>query len=72
MARGRYRGGLGQVIAFRVRTAEPCVTSILCDRTRRPARGFFGGGPGGTGEVLIDGIAPANPKAEHVEPGAMF
>ena len=69
---GRYRGGLGQVIAFRVRTAEPCVTSILCDRTRWPARGFFGGAPGGTGEVLIDGIAPANPKAEQiVPPGAL-
>jgi N-methylhydantoinase B len=69
---GRYRGGLGQVIAFRVRTTEPLYCSILCDRTRYAARGFFGGEPGAFGEVLIDGAAPANPKAElTVPPGAL-
>ncbi len=61
---GRFRGGLGQVITFRVRTSEPCVCSVLCDRTRIPAQGFFGGEPGVTGEVLINGRPPANPKAE--------
>ena len=61
---GRYRGGLGQVIRFRVRTREPYVCSVLCDRTRIPAQGFFGGGPGALGQVLINGRAPANPKAE--------
>jgi N-methylhydantoinase B len=65
---GRYRGGLGQTIAFRVRTREPFICSILCDRTRTPAAGFRGGGPGSPGEVLIDGVAPRNPKAEHVVP----
>jgi N-methylhydantoinase B len=69
---GRYRGGLGQVIAFRVRTGEPYVGSILCDRTRIPAQGFFGGEPGACGEVLVDGQPPANPKAEQLlEPGAL-
>jgi N-methylhydantoinase B len=69
---GRYRGGLGQVIAFRVKTNEPFYCSVLCDRTRRPARGFFGGEPGALGELLIDGVAPANPKAElEVRPGAL-
>jgi N-methylhydantoinase B len=62
--RGRYRGGLGQVIAFRVRTPEPVLCSVLCDRVRYPARGFFGGEPGAPGQVLIDGAAPDNPKAE--------
>jgi N-methylhydantoinase B len=61
---GRFRGGLGQVIAFRVRTDQPCVCSVLCDRTRIPAQGFFGGDPGAPGEVLVNGRAPANPKAE--------
>ncbi len=61
---GRYRGGLGQVIRFRVKTREPYVCSILCDRTRVPAQGFFGGGPGARGEVLVNGRSPANPKAE--------
>ncbi len=69
---GKYRGGLGQVIAFRARTGRPLVCSVLCDRTRHPARGFFGGGPGALGEVLLDGVPPANPKAEQVvPPGAL-
>jgi N-methylhydantoinase B len=69
---GRYRGGLGQVIRFRVDTTEPYVCSVLCDRTRIPASGFFGGEPGAPGEVLIDGRPPANPKAEQVlAPGAV-
>jgi N-methylhydantoinase B len=61
---GRYRGGLGQVIRFRVLTDEPYVCSVLCDRTRIPAQGFFGGQPGALGQVLINGCPPANPKAE--------
>ena len=61
---GRWRGGLGQVIAFRVLTQEPYVCSVLCDRTRIAPQGFFGGEPGARGEVLINGRAPANPKAE--------
>jgi N-methylhydantoinase B len=65
---GKYRGGLGQTIAFRVRSREPVVCSILGDRTRRPAQGFRGGGPGVVGEVLIDGVAPPNPKAEQLVP----
>jgi N-methylhydantoinase B len=69
---GKYRGGLGQTIAFRVRTREPWVCSILCDRTGHPAAGFRGGEPGARGEVLIDGVPPANPKAEQViPPGAL-
>ncbi len=69
---GKYRGGLGQTIAFRVRTREPFAASILCDRTVHPAAGFRGGGSGARGAVLIDGVAPVNPKAEQlVPPGAL-
>src|SRR5207245_10760097 len=69
---GKYRGGLGQTIAFRVRTREPFAASILCDRTVHPAAGFRGGGPGARGPVLIDGVAPAIPQAEQlVPPGAL-
>ncbi|MBI4561503.1 MAG: hydantoinase B/oxoprolinase family protein, partial [Candidatus Rokubacteria bacterium] len=63
---GKFRGGLGQTIAFRVRTREPFVCSILCDRTLLPARGFFGGEAGATGEVWINGQRPDNPKAEQL------
>ncbi len=70
--RGRYRGGLGQIIAFRPRTREPVVCSVLCDRTRYPAAGFQGGGPGAPGEVLFDGVKPDNPKAARtVPPGTL-
>jgi len=61
---GQWRGGLGQVIAFRVQTREPYVCSVLCDRTRIGPLGFFGGEPGAMGQVLINGAAPANPKGE--------
>jgi N-methylhydantoinase B len=70
---GRYRGGLGQMIAFRVRSDHPATCSVLCDRTRIPAQGFFGGLPGQPGQVLINGRAPANPKAEQtLHPGDLI
>jgi N-methylhydantoinase B len=69
---GRYRGGLGQVIAFRARDDTPFTVSVLGDRTRRPAAGFLGGEPGALGEVLIDGVRPDNPKAEQsIAPGTV-
>src|SRR5262249_59420278 len=60
---GRYRGGLGQVIAFRVQSEAPATCSVLCDRTRLPAQGFFGGQPGARRPVPINGRAPAHPQA---------
>jgi N-methylhydantoinase B len=70
---GRYRGGLGQEIIFRVRTRGPFTCSLLCDRTRIPPQGFFGGAPGAPGAVLINGRAPANPKAEQIlQPGDLI
>jgi N-methylhydantoinase B len=69
---GKYRGGLGQVIAFRGRGQAPFFVSILGDRTLRPAAGFLGGEPGALGEVLIDGLRPENAKAEQiVAPGTL-
>jgi N-methylhydantoinase B len=36
-------------------------------------QGFFGGLPGATGQVLINGTAPANPKAEQMlQPGDLI
>ena len=70
---GRFRGGLGQALAFRVLSDELATCSVLCDRTTVPAQGFFGGLPGATGQVLINGKAPANPKAEQtLQPGDLI
>ena len=70
---GRFRGGLGQGLAFRVLSDDPATCSVLCDRTTVPAQGFFGGEPGATGKVLINGKAPANPKAEQtLQPGDLI
>ncbi len=63
---GQHRGGLGQVIAFHVRTEKPWTCAVLCDRTRVPPGGLFGGGPGAPGEVWVDGVRPPHAKAEHV------
>lgn len=65
---GKFRGGLGQTIHLKVRTREPFTLSVLCDRTRFPARGFFGGRPGALGRVLVNGETPPHPKAQQVVP----
>lgn len=65
---GKFRGGLGQTIHLKVRTREPFTLSVLCDRTRFPARGFFGGRSGALGRVLVNGEPPPHPKAQQVVP----
>ena len=48
----------------------PARSSAIAPQT--PAHGFLGGRPGVTGQVLINGRAPANPKAEQtLRPGAL-
>ena len=70
---GRFRGGLGQALAFRVLTDDPATCSVFCDRTTIPAQGFFGGKPGARGALLINGKAPENPKAEQsIQPGDLI
>ena len=49
---GRYRGGLGQVIRFEVRSDGPCVLSGMYDRVRFAPRGVQGGMSGAAGAVL--------------------
>jgi N-methylhydantoinase B len=56
-----------------VLTDDPATCSVFCDRTVVPAQGFFGGEPGARGELLINGTAPANPKAEQlIQPGDLI
>ncbi|MDO8477231.1 MAG: hydantoinase B/oxoprolinase family protein [Candidatus Rokubacteria bacterium] len=52
---GRFRGGLGQDVLFESRSRRPIVLSFMAERTRVPAPGLAGGGPGGIGDVRING-----------------
>ena len=52
---GRFRGGLGQDVLFESRSRRPIVLSFMAERTRFPAPGLAGGGPGGLGDVRING-----------------
>ena len=54
---GRWRGGLGQDIAFECRSRRPVVGLFMTERTRFAAPGLVGGGPGGIGAVEINGKA---------------
>jgi len=53
--RGRFRGGLGQDILIECESDIPVVVSFMAERTAFPAPGFAGGGPGGLGDVRING-----------------
>ena len=52
---GRYRGGLGQRIAFRSVSDDPLIMTIRHERVQNPARGLLGGEPGRAGRDLLNG-----------------
>ncbi|MBI4641326.1 MAG: hydantoinase B/oxoprolinase family protein [Candidatus Tectomicrobia bacterium] len=62
---GRFRGGCGQEISMKVRSHTPLTVSFLADRTKFPAPGLFGGRPGQTGIVTINGKR-INPKEQQI------
>jgi N-methylhydantoinase B len=67
---GQFRGGLGQVIRFEVRTDGPCNLSAMYDRIIYPPRGSAGGENGANGVVLSLGERGVSPKGRStVEPG---
>jgi N-methylhydantoinase B len=63
--RGRYRGGLGQDILIECESATPVLVSFMAERTRFAAPGFAGGGPGGRGDVRINGRRVDN-RRQHI------
>ncbi len=65
---GRWRGGLGYRMVLGCRSGEPWQVSILCDRTRYPAEGFAGAGPGALAEVIYSTGPVASPKATMMLP----
>lgn len=52
---GRWRGGCGQEMEVSCRTDLPWTIGPIFDRTRVPAQGYSGGGPGGRGAIRITG-----------------
>jgi N-methylhydantoinase B len=54
---GRFRGGLGQDIAFESLSERPLVGLFMTERTRIPAPGLDGAGEGAAGAVRINGEA---------------
>ena len=58
---GKFRGGCGQWLEVELLTKAPVTISVRSDRTRNPARGVAGGGPGSCTRVLLNG-EKINPK----------
>jgi N-methylhydantoinase B len=52
---GRYRGGCGQEISFRVLSGQEMQVSFRNERIRNPARGMSGGLSGQRGRILLNG-----------------
>lgn len=52
---GKYRGGCGQSMEVDLLTEAPVTISVRADRTRNPAKGAAGGGPGSCTRVLLNG-----------------
>ncbi len=61
---GRHRGGLGQEILMENRSETPIAVGFITERTRFPAPGLAGGGPGGLGRVEING-KPVDNRLQH-------
>ena len=51
---GKYRGGCGQWQEVELLTEAPVTISVRADRTRNPAEGAAGGGPGSCTRVLLN------------------
>ncbi len=52
---GRHRGGLGQVLAFKVEGSSPVTLNLTPDRVTTLPQGLNGGLPGRIGAVIVNG-----------------
>lgn len=58
---GKFRGGCGQRLEVEVLTKAPVTISVRADRTRNPAQGVAGGGPGVCTRIQLNN-KDINPK----------
>ena len=68
---GTWRGGLGQIMEFEVRTGKPFYLQSFYERTKNPAPGLMGGDAGAPGKLSADRGKQPTPKITSLlEPGA--
>ena len=61
---GRFRGGLGQEILLENRHPSPLPVVFITERLKFAAPGLAGGGEGALGQVLLNGRALADSRAQ--------
>jgi N-methylhydantoinase B len=66
--RGKYAGGDGQIIQFRMRTRDEWTLNTIVSRTRFPSEGVGGGGAGTPGRFLINGEPVASARKLVMQP----
>jgi len=66
--KGRYNGGDGQVIEFRMRTGSAWLLNMMPSRITRAPEGLEGGEPGETGIFHINGADVSESKKLDMEP----
>ena len=68
---GTWRGGLGQIMEFEVRTGKPFYLQSFYERTKNPAPGLMGGEAGAPGKLSADrGTQPVAKVTALLEAGA--
>jgi len=69
---GRQRGGLAAQLAVKSEARDPITVGVRLDRIAHPALGLFGGMPGGTAAVSVNGKAVHAKKTIALATGDVF
>jgi N-methylhydantoinase B len=69
---GRQRGGLGAHLKVQSMAKEPITIGVRLDRVTHPTIGLFGGKPGGTATVSVNGNSVHSKKTLSLEPGDVY
>jgi N-methylhydantoinase B len=69
---GRHRGGAGQRVGLKLRTALPATVSCMVERTTSAPRGFQGGEEGHPARLLIDDKSIDAKQSHLLKPGQLL
>ena len=69
---GRHRGGLAAHLKVRSEAHQPITVGVRLDRITHPALGLFGGQPGGTATVSVNGEQVHPKKTLSLAPGDIY